>query len=106
MAQRENETTNPALLTVGLDLAQVTPIDLGLLPRGRLETSHRDRAGDFPQRLQVILEDRVAAVVAVFSQLAQQHDGVPNACPEAFFDEWLQAVQLRRPWLARAVARH
>jgi hypothetical protein len=60
----------------------------------------------FPLRLQIILEDRVAAVVAAFSQLTQQHDNVPNACAEAFFDEWPKAIQLRRPWLARAVARH
>ena len=54
-------------------------VDLGLLPRLRLEAHRRRHGAPESEGLEVAFQDRVAAGVPLRPQLAEQHDGVLDA---------------------------
>ncbi len=87
-----------------LDPPQVPPVDLGLPAGRRFKPPHGHRAGGLALGLQVGFENRVAAGVALLTQLAQQDHGIPHPGAQALVDEGLVRIQLAGPRRARPIA--
>lgn len=76
-------TPVPVALAVRGQKRKVAEVDLGLLAGLRLEAHRRLHGAPEPQRSDVVLQDGVAAGVALSAQLTQQHRTVFNTRREA-----------------------
>jgi hypothetical protein len=104
VAQGEHEAPHAAALPRAFfQIAQVPPVELCLLARGRLETAYRHFRGRPAPGMQIGLENAVAAGVAPLPELPQQHHRIPHPRPEPAFqvlDEGIES-RLRRIRLRR-----
>jgi hypothetical protein len=80
----------------------MTPVHLRLLARRRFESAHRSRHPCRSLRLQPILQNRTAALVASLPDSAYEHLGIPHAGFQPVFQVRLVRVQLARRRHSRA----
>jgi hypothetical protein len=93
--QHHHERPEPLAVPLRREKREPSEVDLGLLAGLRLE-AHRRRHGPAPpERLQVRLQNRVAARVALGAELAKQHDPIFDAGGEPLSEVLPEGVELQ-----------
>ncbi len=93
VAEGKGEAPRALGAALGEQGSQMSPVGLGLLAGRGLETAHGYRPRGGPLGLQPLFEQGVAAAVALLTDFAQQHLGIPDAGRQPLVQIRLEGVE-------------
>src|SRR5262245_11544032 len=105
VSQRESKSPQLAFDPIHIDRAEMSPIDLGLSSGWRFESTYGCYLRRLSLRSQPVGENRVAARVTAFAQLAHDHARIPHAGFQSLTDVGLEGIQFARACLSWSVNR-
>lgn len=105
MAQGHHEEGDGLLAGGAFKMAQMAPVDLSLVPRGRLEATNGGGLSRRSQRRQIPLEDGITAGVTARLEFLEENDGVPGTLGEAIVEIRLEGIEVGGTRSAGSVSR-